>query len=75
MKVTAKVSNNHLRIHLDGVLHVSIDADEIVGVVSYKSCGYFHIDYYCGASTIETTYKHEDTWIAVLKELEKVNII
>ena len=74
-KVTSAIKNNHLRLYIDGVLHLSLKADDVVGVLSYRSGGYMHIDYYVGEACIESTYKASSVWIAVLAELEKVEII
>ena len=74
-KVTSAVKNNRLRIRIDGLLHLSLRADDTVAVLSYKEGGYYHIDYYVGESCVESTYKSAEVWKDVLVELEKVDVI
>ncbi len=74
-KLSVSVSHNHLRIAIDELLHLSVPSDDIRGVHAYKSGGYFYIEYHVADSTIECTYKTEEIWVAILKELEKVKVI
>ena len=75
VSVSSSLKNNHLRIFIDDCLHTSVNADEIKAVVSYKSSGYFYIEYYLAENTIEITYKSETVWKKVLSELAKINVI
>lgn len=75
IKIAVKISNNHLRIYLDDLLHLSVKADDISGVHTYKAKGYWHIDYHVDGIVVACTYKIESTWVRILKELQTINII
>lgn len=75
VNVRAEVKFNRLRVYLNGAMHISIKFDDIVGVQSFIIDNYCHIEYYTKETVIESTYLRKDTWLRILKALEKINII
>ena len=77
-KVAVTVINKfrHLKIYLNGFLHLSLPLNEVVAIQSYKS-GYtlHHIDFYMKTTKVDCEYEKEEVWKDILKELDKIVLV
>lgn len=65
--ITATTGIYNHRIFINGILHLSIKIEELVGVQSYKNePTKYSIDYYLRTGIIKTEYDREDTWKGIL---------
>lgn len=63
------------RILINGIAHLSINIDELVGIQSYHDeLNKFTIEYYLKTRTIKCEYDREDTWKEILKLLHEKRI-
>ena len=70
MKVELKLSNNQLRIYIDGLIHVNIRLDELVGIQSWEQGGLCYIEFYLKTTFIKCEYNKPELWKEILKVLE-----
>jgi hypothetical protein len=76
MTISVSIKSDHLRILLDGVLHLSIDIRELVGIQSWKYGNYrFAIEYSLKTTSIETWYVAENVWKEILVGIEELRMI
>lgn len=74
--VTAKVLSNKLRICIDGLLHLSIDISELVGIQAFTwSDDRWHIDFITKTNTIECWYTNKQLWEDILKSIDGIDLV
>jgi hypothetical protein len=72
--VKAESTCDHIRVYLDGVMHLSIKQNDLVGIKSYKigKVDTYNIDFFMKDTTIDCNYTRKDIWENILKELQKL---
>jgi len=77
MKATIKIGVTCINIFLDDMLHLSLKRNLIYGIQSWKnSTNNYEIEYhFIGQPSIRSQYDNKNTFISLLKELEKLDII
>lgn len=76
IKVEVKIKYSHLKIYIDGILHLSVKVEEIVGIQSYLTGKErYHIDITTKTSCIECMYTRKDIWTSILKQIDKFGIV
>lgn len=74
--ISVKVVSDHLRIYINGLLHISVDISELVGIQSWKFGIYrFSIEYIFKTTSIETWYTEREIWEAILRGFEPIGLI
>ena len=76
---TIKIKDGCVKIYVNGLIHVCMKHDEIVGFESWimgNDENNFVIEYYLKSGVeIHTNYSERHRWIAILKLLDENNII
>jgi len=76
MKSTSiKIVSNKLRVYIKGLLHLSIDISELVGIQSYTYNNRWHIDFITKTNVIECWYTNKQIWETILKDLDKIDLV
>lgn len=76
LSVRLKIEGNSLRIYLDGIMHVSLLLDKLVGIQSYRfSPNRYCIEYVMSGNKIESWYDKEEVWMEILRELSYIELI
>jgi hypothetical protein len=74
--VEVKIEENNCRVYINGLIHVSFHIEQFVGIKSYiVKKHFYHIDYIMETIIIETDFKCQKLWEAILKELSKTTIL
>lgn len=71
-KYNFKILNGRVKIYIDGYVFLSFNQIEFVGYYAFKDDTLLYgIDVYLKDTTIETSYKTKEVWLAVLKVLDE----
>ena len=76
MKIKVVVKNQHLKIYVNNILHLSTVVADIKAIHSYKlSDDRWNIDLHVKeGDPIELTYTTREMWKTILKELDKLRL-
>ena len=69
-----KVNDGTVKVYVNGILHVSIKRDVLISVQSWEVDGVYYIQYQTTSGGIMTDYDTADKWLAILKELDSVDL-
>ncbi len=72
MEPVVKLDFDALRIYINDILHLNIRLSELLGIQSWQWPANFFIEYTSRGGTILTEYTNVDTWISILKQLDKL---
>jgi len=77
-KLDLKIYNGRVKIYIDGYVFLSFNQIDFKGFYAFKDDSFLYgIDFYLvssdsgGATTIETSYKTKENWLAVLKLIDE----
>lgn len=72
MEAIAKRQYEQLRIYINGILHIQLKLQDLIGFQSWiHGEREYYIEYYFqGNNKITTAYGEKDKWVAILKLLE-----
>lgn len=71
-KYTLSIINGRVKVYIDGLVMVTFDQLNFEGYYAFKSdSSLYGIDFYLKDTTIETSYKKKETWIEILKLLDR----
>lgn len=71
-KYSLKIYNGRVKIYIDGYVFLSFNQIDFVGYYAFKDDELlFGLDIYTRHTTIETTYKTKEVWLAILKILDE----
>lgn len=75
MKIRTENKNGNIKIYVNDVLHVSFNIANLIGIQSYMTNNFYTIDLYMkGSMVILLEYGTMEKWIAVLAELNKIEL-
>lgn len=73
-KINIKKTPNHLKIYLDGILHLYIK-EKVLGIQSWimdSEIRLYKIEYYLKDNSVTTEYVDKKLWVDILKQLDKI---
>lgn len=76
MKSSIQIKDNNIKIFIDGILHLSIKHDELIGFQSWilgDDEKIYCIEYYTKSKDILTEYNNFEKWKSILGLLDKNN--
>jgi hypothetical protein len=65
----------HLRVTIDGILHLSLDTRELVAIQSWKYTHAYRIEYTTKTTAILCEYDRREIWESILAGLAAINLI
>lgn len=70
MKVDVSIGHYYFKVFIDGVIHVCIDRNQFIGVVSWYDCEtQCSIKWITKTNNIKTEYDSVEKWKQVLKAI------
>lgn len=75
IKVKVELEVNRFRIYVNGIIHISFNINDFVGIQSYFIDRKCHIDFHLKDTTIEAEYTRMDLWHKILDELKTQKFI
>jgi len=75
-KINVKVLSDKLRVYIDGILHLSINITELVGIQSYTWMDdRWHIDFITKTNKVECWYTNKNLWEEILKGIDGIDLV
>ena len=76
MKTKVVIIDQHLKIYVEGILHLLVAVPNISSIQSYRLSDHqWMIEILCGdGNNIELSYVTKDMWKRILKELDKLKL-
>lgn len=74
--VNVKIVSDKLRVYIEGIVHLSINLPDLVGMQSYTyKEDRWHIDFYTKTTKIECWYTNKQIWEDILKCIDKIDLV